>query len=93
MSLTSQQNLNLPFKGKNGSIIIWTATHPNGDDASHYITSQGNVTKPLLGEPNVEVVLTATVTKGGVSINIATFNYQITSVAIVEIESASNMLY
>lgn len=53
--------LKLPAHGANGTSITWSSDTPN------YLTDAGLVYKPVFGEPDAAVKLTATVTAGDVS--------------------------
>lgn len=46
-------NLQLPREGKNGSVITWESSRPE------VIANDGKVTRPAAGEPDAEVILTA----------------------------------
>ena len=53
-------DLNLPTAGVNGSTISWSAS-----DASYVNAGTGKITRPLSGQGNETVTLTATVSKDG----------------------------
>ena len=85
-------NLTLPTSGANGSTITWSSSNPD------VIAADGTVKRPV-GDP-VEVVLTATVSYGGASVNkqftaIVVPIYEktdIVKVASVEVETQTGTL-
>ncbi|WP_127491169.1 S-layer homology domain-containing protein [Paenibacillus glycanilyticus] len=76
-------NLNLPTIGQNGSSISWSS-----DDAA--IDSSGGVTRPLFPELNKQVTLTATISKGEVSLE---KNFNVRVIASTDKVSAAYMLH
>ena len=67
---TLYEQLTLPTVGTYGSNISWSSSN------EEYITSEGKVTKPSEEVGEVEVTLTATITKGNAEI-VLEFTYQI----------------
>lgn len=55
---TIESDLVLPTQGVWGSNISWSSSNPD------IISNTGKVTRPAAGQPNAEVILTATITKG-----------------------------
>ncbi|GAA1412167.1 immunoglobulin-like domain-containing protein [Oerskovia paurometabola] len=55
-------NLTLPVTGAQGSTIAWTTSHAD------VVTSSGKVTQPAAGRPAASVTLTASVTRGAVTL-------------------------
>ncbi len=55
---TIESDLVLPTQGAMGSTITWSSSNPE------IISNDGKVTRPAAGEPNAEVILIATITKG-----------------------------
>jgi putative cell wall-binding protein len=56
-----QSDLVLPVTGVNGSTIAW------GSDAPTVVAASGAVTRPVSGQPDATVTLTATITRGTAS--------------------------
>ena len=54
-------NLKLPFKADNSIVISWSTSNTSA------ITNQGVVTRPAIGQPFVNVELTATLSKNGLT--------------------------
>jgi len=58
---TIESDLILPTQGAWGSTITWSSSNPA------IISNEGKVTRPPAGQPDAEVILTATITKGQAS--------------------------
>lgn len=56
-------NLALPSSGKNSTVITWSSSNES------VLSNAGLVTRPRYGEPNANIVLTATITLGTISKN------------------------
>lgn len=62
---TVTNDLTLPNKGPNGTIITWVSNYKNdGSDSSAIIASDGSVTRPAYGNSDSEIILTATISRG-----------------------------
>lgn len=79
---TVTSNLTLPTSGSNGSTIAWASSN------AAVVSASGVVTRPAHGQPNAQVTLTATLTKGA-----ATTTRTFTVTVIADISAAERAAY